>query len=144
MSVIEVLHDVAISTIKKGKKVKSDEYVIKGEKGLTIKYFFQDDKNKEKIIIKGKDGVYKMKTNIDGEVTEKELDEEGLKKELKGSKLKFAKEQLKGGAKKDDVDLAGGRKRSKKAGSKKAGSKKAGSKKAGSKKAGSKKSGAKK
>jgi len=42
MSVIEVLHDVAISTIKKGKKVKSDEYVIKGEKGLTIKYFFQD------------------------------------------------------------------------------------------------------
>jgi len=138
MSVIEVLHDVAISTIKKGKKVKSDEYVIKGEKGLTIKYFLQDDKNKEKIIIKGKDGVYKMKTNINGEITEKDLDEKGLEKELKSTKLKFAKEQLKGGAKVNS-DLVGGRKGSKKAGSKKAGSKKAGSKKAGSKKSSSKK-----
>jgi hypothetical protein len=77
MSVIEVLHDVKNFSIKKGKKVKSDEYVIKGEKGLTIKYFLQDDNNKEKIIIKGKDGVYKMKSTINGETVEKDLDEKG-------------------------------------------------------------------
>jgi len=144
MSVIEVLHDVRNMSIKKGKKNVDEEYVIQGEKGLKIKYFHKDDKESEKIVITGKDGKYKMKSTVNGEVTEKDLDEDDLKKELKGSKLKFAKEQLKGGAKKADIDLAGGRKRSKKAGSKKAGSKKAGSKKAGSKKAGSKKTGSKK
>jgi hypothetical protein len=141
MSVIEVLHDVRNFSIKKGKKVKDEEYVIQGEKGLKIKYFHKDDKTAEKIVITGKDGVYKMKSTIDGEVTEKDLDEKALEKELKSAKLKFAKEQLKGGAKADS-GLVGGRKGSKK-GSKKAGSKK-GSKKAGSKKSGSKKSGSKK
>ncbi len=148
MSVIEVLHDVRNFSIKKGKKVKDEEYVIQGEKGLKIKYFHKDDKVAEKIVITGKDGVYKMKSTIDGVTTDKDLDEKGLEKELKSSKLEFAKKQLKGGAK-ADLDLAGGaslkgRKGSKKAGSKKAGSKKASSKKAGSKKAGSKKAGSKK
>ncbi len=132
MSVLNVLHDVRNLSIKKGKKVQDEEYVIQGEKGLKIKYFHKDDKTAEKIVITGKDGVYKMKSTINGEVTEKDLDEKGLEKELKGSKLKFAKEQLKGGSKADS-DLMGGRKRSKKAGSKK-GSKKAGSKKSAPKK----------
>ena len=35
-----------------------------------------------------------MKTIIDDKVDEKELDEKGLKAEMKNSKLKFAKEQL--------------------------------------------------
>ena len=133
MSVIEVLHKVVTNSINKGKKVNTDESIVKGEKGLTIRYFYHDDTNKEKIIIKGKDGAYKMKTNINGEISEKDLDEKGLEKELKNTKLKFAKDKLKGGAKVDS-DIIGGRKGSKKAGSKKAGSKKAGSKKAGSKK----------
>jgi hypothetical protein len=137
MSVIEVLHDVKNFSIKKGKKVKDEEFVIQGEKGLKIKYFHKDDKTAEKIVITGKDGVYKMKSTINGETVEKDLDEKGLEKELKTTKLKFAKEQLKGGAKAES-DLVGGRKGSKKAGSKK-GSKKAGSKKAGSKKNSSKK-----
>lgn len=161
MSVIEVLHDVRNFSIKKGKKVKDEEYVIQGEKGLKIKYFHKDDKVAEKIVITGKDGVYKMKSTIDGVTTDKDLDEKGLEKELKSSKLEFAKKQLKGGKSipeglrpsasgaKADLDLAGGaslkgRKGSKKAGSKKTSSKKAGSKKAGSKKAGSKKTMAKK
>jgi len=128
MSVINVLHDVRNLSIKKGKKIQDEEYVIQGEKGLKIKYFYKDDKTAEKIVITGKDGVYKMKSTINGEVTEKELDEKGLEKELKASKLKFAKEQLKGGAKASS-DLVGGRKASKKSGSKK-GSKKSAAKKA--------------
>jgi len=144
MSVIEILHDVRNMSIKKGKKNVDEEYVIQGEKGLKIKYFHKNDNESEKIVITGKNGKYKMKSVINGEVNEKDLDEEEFKKELKGSKLKFAKEQLKGGAKKDDIDLTGGIIRSKKAGSKKSGSKKAVSKKSGSKKSGSKKSGSKK
>ena len=124
MSVINVLHDYRNLSIKKGKKILDEEYVIKGEKGLKIKYFHKDDKESEKIVITGKDGNYKMKSVINGETTERELDEKELEKELKGSKLKFAKEQLKGGARSKEDDLVGGRKRSIKAGSKKSGSKK--------------------
>jgi hypothetical protein len=124
MSVINVLHDYRNLSIKKGKKILDEEYVIKGEKGLKIKYFHKDDKESEKIVITGKDGNYKMKSVINGETTERDLDEKDLEKELKTSKLKFAKEQLKGGARSKEDDLVGGRKRSKKAGSKKAGSKK--------------------
>ena len=142
MSVIEILHNYKNESIKKGKKMVDEEFLIKGEKGMKIKFYHKDDDQSEKIVITGKDGKYKMKTYINKDVTEKDLDEEEFKKELKSSKLKFAKEQLKGGSsdKKDKKDLMGGAKRK---GSKKAGSKK-GSKKAGSKKAGSKKAAAKK
>jgi hypothetical protein len=144
MSVINVYHEIRNVSIKKGKKVVDEEYLIQGEKGLKIKYFHKDDKDSEKIVITGKDGVYKMKSTVNGETEEKDLDEKGLEKELKG-KLKFAKEQLKGGAKKpNDSDLIGGKRGSKKSGSKKSGSKKAGSKKSGSKKSGSKKSSSRK
>jgi hypothetical protein len=135
MSEIKVLYDYRNLSLKNGKKVLDEEYVIEGDKGLKIKYYHKDDSIKEKITITGKDGKYKKKHYKNDEVTENDLDEEQFKKELKDSKLKFAKEQLKGGAKKVS-DLEGG---AKKRGSKKAGSKKAGSKKAGSKKAGSKK-----
>jgi hypothetical protein len=142
MSAINVFHEIKIKSIKKGKKTVSEESVIEGEKGLLIKYFSKDDKGEEKIVISGKDGNYKMRTKVDGVKDEKDLDEDGLKKELKVAKLKFAKDLLKGGSKKADADLAGGAK--KRSGSKKSGSKKSGSKKSGSKKSGSKKSGSKK
>ena len=138
MSKITILHDYRLLSIKNENKVTDEEYVIQGEKGLKIKYYHKDDKVNEKIVVTGKDGQYKMKTTIDKNTTEKDLDDKGLKAELKG-KLKFAKDliTLKGGSN----DLEGGvRRRS----SKKSGSKKSGSKKSGSKKSGSKKSGVKK
>ena len=141
MSSINILHDIRNLSIKNGKKVVEEEYVIQGEKGLKIKYYYKDDKKKEKITITGKDGKYMMKSIVDDKVDEKELDEKGLKAEMKNSKLKFAKEQLGGkspsvsGATSGKVnDLEGGAKKRSKSGSKKSGSKKAGSKKRGSKK----------
>ena len=131
MSSIKILHDIRNLSIKNGKKVVEEEYLIQGDKGLKIKYYYKDEKKKEKITITGKDGKYMMKTIIDDKVDEKELDEKGLKDEMKKSKLKFAKEQL-GGAKINDLE--GGAKKRSKSGSKKSESKKAGSKKRGSKK----------
>ena len=96
MSVVEVYHEVKNVSMKKGKKIIDEEFLIQGEKGLKIKYFHKDEKNSEKIVITGKNGVYKMKSVINGVTEEKDLDEAGLQKELKG-KLKFAKDQLKGG-----------------------------------------------
>jgi hypothetical protein len=132
MSSIKILHDIRNLSIKNGKKVVEEEYFIQGEKGLKIKYYYKDDKKKEKITITGKDGKYMMKTIVDDKVDEKELDEKGLKAEMKNSKLKFAKEQLGGSSKVNDLE--GGAKKRSKSGSKKSGSKKAGSKKRGSKK----------
>lgn len=139
MSSINILHDIRNLSIKNGKKVVEEEYVIQGDKGLKIKYYYKDEKKKEKITITGKDGKYMMKTIIDDKVDEKELDEKGLKAEMKNSKLKFAKEQLGGksslsGSSSKVNDLEGGAKKRSKSGSKKSGSKKAGSKKRGSKK----------
>jgi hypothetical protein len=134
MSSINILHDIRNLSIKNGKKVVEEEYVIQGEKGLKIKYYYKDEKKKEKITITGKDGKYIMKTIIDDKVDEKELDEKGLKDEMKKSKLKFAKEQLGGKSSAQINDLEGGAKKRSKSGSKKSGSKKAGSKKRGSKK----------
>ena len=68
-----------ICQLKKGKKIVDEEYVIQGEKGLKIKYFHKDDKESEKIVITGKDGKYKIKSTVNGEVTEKDLDEYDLK-----------------------------------------------------------------
>lgn len=94
MSNIQVLHDYRKLSIKDGEKVLHEEYVIKGEKGLKIKYYLKDKDNNEKIVITGKDGQYKMKTTFNKEVSEKDLDDKGLKFELK-DKLNFAKPLLK-------------------------------------------------
>ena len=119
MSKIDILHNYKLESIKNGKKIVDEEFFIKGEKGMTIKFYHKEDDNKEKILITGKNGKYIMKTQgKDKEVTEKELDEEGLKKELKSPKLKFAKDLFKGSS---SDKLIGG---VKKAGSKKSGSKK--------------------
>ena len=124
MSKIDILHNYKLESIKNGKKIVDEEFFIKGEKGMTIKFYHKEDDNKEKILITGKNGKYIMKTQgKDKEVIEKELDEEELKKELKSPKLKFAKDLFKGAS---SDKLIGG---VKKAGSKKAGSKKSGSKK---------------
>jgi hypothetical protein len=135
MSSINILHDIRNLSIKNGKKVVEEEYVIQGDKGLKIKYYYKDDKKKEKITITGKDGKYMMKSIVDDKVDEKELDEKGLKAEMKNSKLKFAKEQLGGTIGATSAakvnDLEGGAKKRSKSGSKKSGSKKAGSKKKG-------------
>jgi hypothetical protein len=136
MSSINILHDIRNLSIKDGKKVVKEEYVIQGEKGLKIKYYFKDGEKKEKHTITGKDGKYVMKSIINQDpVIEKELDEKGLKAELKKDTFKFAKEQLGGSPKINDLEGGAKKRGSKKASSKKSASKKSGSKKSGSKKA---------
>ena len=48
MSSIKILHDIRNLSIKNGKKVVEEEYVIQGEKGLKIKYYYKDEKKKRK------------------------------------------------------------------------------------------------
>ena len=118
MSSINILHDIRNLSIKNVKKVVKEEYVIQGEKGLKIKYYYKDDKKKEKITITGKDGNYLMKSIIDDKVDEKELDEKGLKSELKKDMFDFAQKQLKGGSTESDSLVGGAKKRGAKKGSK--------------------------
>ena len=118
MSSINILHDIRNLSIKNGKKVVKEEYVIQGEKGLKIKYYYKDDKKKEKITITGKDGNYLMKSIVDDKVSEKELDEKGLKSELKKDMFDFAQKQLKGGSAEGDALVGGAKKRGAKKGSK--------------------------
>ena len=128
MSNITLLHDIRNVSIKDGKKLVNEEYIIKGDKGLKIKYYHKEDDDIEKIVITGSDDKYKMKYYKNKEdVVETEFNsEKELMAEIKkNKKLKFAVEQMKGGA----VQLEGGAKKkaSKKASKKvsKKGSKKA-------------------
>ena len=111
MSEIKVLYDYRNLSLKNGKKVLDEEYVIEGEKGLKIKYYHKEDEDIEKIVITGSDDKYKMKYYKNKEeVVETEFNsEKELMTEIKkNKKLKFAVEQMKGGAIKE---LEGGAKK---------------------------------
>jgi hypothetical protein len=97
---INVLYSSSVQKIVDGVKTVDEEFVIKGEKGLKVKYYNVRGDKKEKIVITGKDGEYKMKKTSNGEVTESDLDSDGLKSELKSPKLKFASSYLKSSDKK--------------------------------------------
>jgi hypothetical protein len=118
---IEFLHDIKNKTVINGKRLIHEEFVIHGNKGLTIKFFHKDDKSMEKIVIFQKNDKYFMKSTIDDKKEEKELSKDELIKELtKNKSLKFALEYVskqKGGDCSSSNNLYGG-KRSRK-GSKK-------------------------
>lgn len=102
MSSITFLHKEIKEHVKNGEKTVSEEYIIDGKQGVTIKYYSKDKNGIYKIIIKGNGDDYKMKT-IDGEnVSEKILTKSELMSELKkNKKLKFASDfasTQKGGA----------------------------------------------
>ncbi len=130
---LKYLHESKQSNVVNGKRSAHEEFLIHGDKGMTIKFFHKDDKKVEKIVIvKKPEGGYLMKTMADGKTSEKTIaNKEDLVKELKKNKdLEFAVEYVK-----SSKDLSRSKASSKK-GSKK--SSKKGSKK--SSKKGSKKS----
>ena len=97
---INILYSSSIQKIVDGVKTVDEEYIIKGDKGLKVKYYNVRGDKIEKIVITGKDGSYKMKKSVNKEITESDLDDAGLKAELKTSKLKFAAPYLKSSDKK--------------------------------------------
>ena len=111
------LHKHTSTDVKDGKATVTEEYVIHGDKGLMFKYYFKDDKTKQKIIGKQEsDGGYLLVTTEGDKTDEKKMSKDELLKVIaKNKDLKFAVDYLKtqkGGKK-------GSRKGSKK-GSKKA------------------------
>lgn len=92
---VQILYSSSVQKIQNDVKTVDEEYIIRGDKGLKIKYFNVRGEDVEKIVITGKDSEYKMKKTHNGTVVESNLDNKGLATELKSSKLKFAKEFLK-------------------------------------------------
>jgi len=109
---LKYLHRVVNETLKNGVKEAYEEFIIQGEKGVTIKMFKKDADGMERIVISGKDDKYKMKTQKGDKKDEKDLSLKEMLAELKSNKaLKFAAEfakTQKGGK------LFGGNKMSKK------------------------------
>lgn len=87
-----IIHDVKYKTKSPEEGlIIHEEFAIKGDKGLTIKYYYKDSEHSEKIIIYSKDGEYVVKTTMDNKTEEKTLSEDELIKLLSADKkLNFA------------------------------------------------------
>jgi hypothetical protein len=109
---LKYLHRVVNESLKNGVKETYEEFIIQGEKGVTIKMFKKDADGMERIVISGKEDKYKMKSQKGDKKDEKDLTLKEMLAELKSNKaLKFAAEfakTQKGGK------LFGGKKMSKK------------------------------
>lgn len=87
-----ILHDVKKKTKspEEGMNIQ-EEFAIKGNKGLTIKYYHKGNDNNEKIVIFEKDGNYVVKTTQDNKMDEKILSKKELLDLLsKDKRLNFA------------------------------------------------------
>jgi hypothetical protein len=98
----QVLYISTVQKILNDVRTVDEEYIIRGDKGLKIKFYKVRGTDIEKIVITGKDGAYVMKKTSNSDITETNLDSKGLSTELKSPKLAFAKEYIK--------DLKGGKK----------------------------------
>uniref|UniRef100_A0A6C0EC76 Uncharacterized protein n=1 Tax=viral metagenome TaxID=1070528 RepID=A0A6C0EC76_9ZZZZ len=123
---LSYLHDFKHTTIKDGKKVVHEEYVINGTKGLRIKYYHKENDNIEKIVVGTKgDGNYFLKTTKNKDTkTEENLSKDDLLKVLKKDKsldfaLDYIKKEMKGGSRKTSRKTKKSSKKSSKKGSKK-------------------------
>lgn len=94
---VETFYSSSIQKIVKDVKTIDEEYIIRGDKGLKIKFFKVRGSNKEKIVItaKGGDTSYAVRKTVNDVVTDSVVDAKGLAAELKSSKLAFAKEYVK-------------------------------------------------
>lgn len=128
MSSIKLLHDNKSTKIVDGKKIVDEEYLIIGDKGLTIKYYHREGEDTDKLVIFKKDGQYFVKTGSKDKQEEKEISADELIKLIgKDKRLKFAAELLKDI--KQIVKQEGGKKRSKRSKKSKKSKKSKGSKK---------------
>jgi hypothetical protein len=97
----QILYSSSVQKILNDVRTVDEEFIIRGEKGLKIKYYQVRGTDIEKIVITGKDSKdtkdskYMMKKTVNGKTTESELDAKDLVKELKSPKLAFAKEYMK-------------------------------------------------
>jgi hypothetical protein len=89
---LNYLYKVVQQLVKDGKVTTLEEIVIDGPKGVSVKYFYKSGDHTDKIVIYGKNDIYKMKISEE----EKTLNKAELIKELKSNKkLKFAVEYSK-------------------------------------------------
>lgn len=101
---IEYFAENKTSSLINGKKYIREEYIIKGDKGLTIKFFLKEGDKSQKIIIKDNADKFDLMESTDGKQEEKKtITKEELIKFVKGNKeLKFVQEflnEMKGGKK---------------------------------------------
>ena len=90
---LKYLHRVVNESLKNGVKEAYEEFIIQGERGVTIKMFKKDANGMERIVITGNDDKYKIKTQKDDKKDEKDLSLKEMLAELKNNKaLKFAAE----------------------------------------------------
>lgn len=86
---IEFLHEIKQSTIKDGKRVKHEEFIILGAKGLTIRFFHQEgDETVKHHITRNEDGTFTLKTTLNKEqVPAETLSKADLLKKIGKDKL---------------------------------------------------------
>ena len=92
------------STVNGVRKTR-EEYIIKGDKGLTIKFFSKEGDKSEKLIIKDNGSNFDVMSTADGKQEDKKTmsKDELLKLVSKDKNLKFIAdflENMKGGSKK--------------------------------------------
>lgn len=94
---IETFYSSIVQKIVKDVKTIDEEHIIRGDKGLKIKFFKVRGSNKEKIVITAKSGdsTYVVRKTVNDVVTDTTVDAKGLALELKSSKFDFAKEYVK-------------------------------------------------
>jgi hypothetical protein len=90
---LSFLHESRQTSIKNGKKVVHEEIIIDGPKGVTIKYFHNEDGQKEKINIIGRNGSFSVREIKNDQVTDNTMNIEDLKDFIKkNDKLKFVRD----------------------------------------------------
>ena len=93
---IEFLHDIKETHIANGHKTVHEEHMVRGSRGVLIKYYSKDGDKKEKYVIILKDGGFLVKTQHGEEKSETTMSKEELSAFLKKTPaLKFAVNLLK-------------------------------------------------
>ena len=93
----KVLYSSSVQKIVDDVRTVDEEYIIRGDKGLKIKFYKVRGIAVEKIVITGNNGKYMIKKTTDKDKQSKavELTSKQLVAELKSSKFAFAKEFVK-------------------------------------------------
>ena len=122
---VEYLHKQSSTDVKDGVVSVFEEYIVKGDKGLTFKLYIKTDKSKTKLVGRmNDDGSFSIKMMDGDKVDEKTMSkDEVLKMAAKDKNLKFVHDYLK--------SMKGGKRKASKKASKKSSKKvsKKGSKK---------------
>ena len=91
------LYQQTSKQMEDGFVVQREEYIVDGERGIKIKFFSIDKKDRKKVVIlRNKDGKFMMKVSLNGKEDEQNLSIDELTKRVKDDKdLKFVVDFLK-------------------------------------------------